>query len=203
MRKPQFRRVVLAMLALTSLSTSACFGSFPLTRKLYNYNKNISDDKWMQELFFLATGVLLPVYGVAGLIDMVILNSQEFWTGKSSMASAPRTETRTLAKGNVTITQTMREDATGKTMILEETVDGKFHSRTTLRQVPGATTVESTTEFADGRTESKSLTLDEAGALIIADADGARRALSAAEVASASDRLGLTSFGALRAVAFE
>lgn len=191
MRKPLVRRVILASLALASLSTSACFGSFPMTRKLYSYNKSFSSDKWMQELFFLATGVLLPVYGVAGLIDVVILNSQEFWTGKSSLATAPRTEVRTFAKGGVTITQTMREDALGRTMTLEENVDGKLQSRTTLRQANGASLVESETEFPDGRVERKFLTLDEAGALIVSDASGQRHALSAADVAFVGQRVGI------------
>lgn len=176
MSRVPVRRAILAAVAIVTVTTG-CFGSFPLTRKLYNYNNGLSD-KWMKELFFLATGVLLPVYGVATLIDVVILNSQEFWTGKSSMSTAQATQVKVINRGNVTITQTMTQAPEGRRMVLEEIVDGKFHSRTTLRQATGASVVFSETVFADGRKEQKSLSADEAGKLTIANADGSRRVLS-------------------------
>lgn len=188
MRKVPLRRAVMATVLLSTVATSGCFGSFPLVRKLYNYNKSFSSDKWMQELFFLATGVLLPVYGVAGLIDVLILNSQEFWTGKSSVASGPETSTKVLVRGNVTITQTMTRLADARTMVLEEKVDGVFRSRTTMHQPKGASVVTVETVYADGKVEKKSLTATEAGALVISS-NGTRRVLSDSEVATLSARI--------------
>lgn len=185
MRRVSFRNAVVAGLTLTTLaSNTACFGSFALTKKLYNYNKSFSNDKWMQELFFLATGVLLPVYSVAGLIDVVILNSMEFWTGKPALSSAsgPETKTKVLARGNTTVTQTMTRSAEGKTMLLEEKVDGTFTRRTTLTQPVGASMVTAVTTFADGRSETRSLTLDEAGTFTLKSPNGAARTLTASEV---------------------
>lgn len=195
MKKVPLRRVALATVMLSTVVTSGCFGSFPLTRKLHNYNKTFSKDKFVQELFFFATAFIVPVYSVAGLIDVVILNSQEFWTGKSSMSSSgPETKVKTLVRGNVTIKQTMTQLASGRTLVLEETVDGKFKSRTTLRQDAGAAMVSSETEFADGRKESKTLTVDEAGAMSISSGNGPRRMLTSGEIAAASSRLNLGSF---------
>ncbi len=181
MKKVPVRRAILAAVAIVTVTTG-CFGSFPLTRKLYNVNNSFSNDKWVKELFFLATAALIPLYGVATLIDVVILNSQEFWSGKSSMNSAQATEVKVINKGNVTITQTMTQAPEGRTMVLEEMVDGRFHSRTTLRQATGASIVYAETVFADGRKENRSLTADEAGALTIAEANGTHRVLSHTEL---------------------
>ncbi len=189
MRKVPVRRAALAVVMLSTVVTSGCFGSFPLTRKMYGWNKGVSSDKWVRELVFVATALLVPVYGVAGLIDVVILNSQEFWTGKSSVASVPETKVKTLTRGNVTITQTMTQVASGRTMVLEEKVDGQFKSRTTLHQATGALVVTSETVFADGRKESKTLTVDEAGAMTISSSSGVRRSVTEAEIAAATARL--------------
>lgn len=77
--------VVLLMIASMAFSTVGCYGSFNLTKKVYNWNGSLGN-KWVVELAFLAMYVV-PVYGIAGFIDVVILNSIEFWTGKNPMAS--------------------------------------------------------------------------------------------------------------------
>ncbi|MBL0938994.1 MAG: DUF3332 family protein [Gemmatimonadaceae bacterium] len=191
MRHVSMRRAVVAGILLTTVaSNTACFGSFPLTRKFYAFNKGISSDKFVQELFFLATAVLVPVYGVAALIDVVILNSMEFWTGEPALASGPETKTKTLVRGDVTVKQTMTRLASGaRTMVLEETVAGQFRSRTIMHQAAGAKVVTAETEFADGRKETRTLSADEAGALTIATAGRAPRTLTASEVDAAAARV--------------
>lgn len=192
MRKVSFRHAVVAGLTMTTLVTNtACFASFPLTRKLYNFNKSFSSDKWMQELFFLATGVILPVYGVAGLIDMVILNSMEFWTGKPALqsSSVPETKTKVMTVGNTTVTQTMTRSAEGKMMTLEEKVDGTFTRRTTLTQQVGVAMVTAQTTYADGRSETRSLTVDQAGKFTLKNPTGGVRTLTASEVDVLSARM--------------
>lgn len=191
MNKTQWRRVVCAgVLSVGALSNAACFGSFPLTKKVYTFNKNVSPDKWVRELVFLAIGPLVPVYGVAGLIDVLILNSIEFWTGKEQKIGAlPDSRTLTVTRGDVTITQTMTAAAGARSIVLEETVRGQFRSRTTLRQEAGASTVTAQTVYANGRTETRTLTVDEAGALTVASSNGDRRTLTASEVDAATARL--------------
>jgi hypothetical protein len=69
--------VVLA--AFVPLSTG-CWGSYNLTRNLYTWNKNVSDNKWIVWL------IHIPVSFVGGFvigIDAVIFNSIEFWSGKN------------------------------------------------------------------------------------------------------------------------
>lgn len=81
-----FKKIVVVMLIATmSLMTVGCYGSFNLTKKVYNWNGSLGN-KWVVELVFLAC-YIVPVYSIAGFIDLVILNSIEFWTGNNPMAS--------------------------------------------------------------------------------------------------------------------
>jgi hypothetical protein len=61
-----------------------CYGNFALTRKLYTWNGSLGD-KWINTLATWAM-VILPIYGIAGFADFVILNTIEFWTGKNPVA---------------------------------------------------------------------------------------------------------------------
>ncbi|MFN3875083.1 MAG: DUF3332 family protein, partial [Flavobacteriales bacterium] len=51
---------------------TGCFGEFALVRKVYNWNDSMSN-KFVKTLLFYAMNII-PVYGVAALIDFVILN---------------------------------------------------------------------------------------------------------------------------------
>lgn len=78
----QFLKAAVAAVAATG--TTACFGSFPAIRWVYGFNKSMGP-KFIQWLVFLVL-TILPVYGIAALIDIWILNSIEFWFGGSSAA---------------------------------------------------------------------------------------------------------------------
>jgi hypothetical protein len=77
------RRFLVPVLAL-SLLTSACFGTFQATRAVWNFNRDVGN-KWLQEVVFLVFAIA-PVYFVAGLVDVLALNTIEFWTGDNPMA---------------------------------------------------------------------------------------------------------------------
>lgn len=79
------RLAILAMAA--GMMASGCYGSFTLTRKVWAWNGQVSDNKWVVELVYLVCA-WLPVYGLAGAADAIIFNSVEFWTGKSLLETA-------------------------------------------------------------------------------------------------------------------
>ncbi|MBI3005885.1 MAG: DUF3332 family protein [Ignavibacteriales bacterium] len=82
-----FSRVLSSLLvAGVLIISSGCFASFHLTRKVYNFNKGVGD-KWVNELVFLVM-VVVPVYEIAGAIDILVLNSIEFWTGSNPVSAA-------------------------------------------------------------------------------------------------------------------
>ncbi len=84
--KRLFKQVVVLLLVATmAIMSVGCYGSFNLTKKVYNWNGSLGN-KWVVELVFLVC-YIVPVYGIAAFIDVVILNSIEFWTGNKPMAS--------------------------------------------------------------------------------------------------------------------
>ena len=111
-----FKQVVIALLIATmTLMSVGCYGSFNLTKKVYNWNGSLGN-KWVVELVFLAAYVV-PVYGIAGFIDAVILNSIEFWTGSNPVAANVSSEDGT----NVTFNKEKNEmtiSYAGKTFIV-------------------------------------------------------------------------------------
>ena len=74
-------RIIASILLLATLTTPSCIGSFSLTNRMLNWNRNI-DNKFINELVFFAFWVL-PVYEVCGLADILVLNSIEFWSGNN------------------------------------------------------------------------------------------------------------------------
>jgi hypothetical protein len=86
------KRAIASLVLLALLPTSVgCFGSFQLTRKIYQFNREVSSDKYVRWLIFLCLAVL-PVYGGGMLIDAIFGNSVEFWGGKNPFAAGdPRT----------------------------------------------------------------------------------------------------------------
>jgi len=69
------------------ISQTGCFGEFGLTRKVYDFNQGVGG-KFVNQLVFWAFCVI-PVYEVAGVLDVLIFNTIEFWTGSNPVAMAP------------------------------------------------------------------------------------------------------------------
>lgn len=90
------------LLSATILFTS-CIGSFHLTNKVKDWNSSVSN-KWVNELIFIAFHII-PVYEITMLVDGVVLNSIEFWTGERAIADADETKIVKNSQGeNVEIT---------------------------------------------------------------------------------------------------
>ncbi|MCH5230780.1 MAG: DUF3332 domain-containing protein [Muribaculaceae bacterium] len=77
--------VAVALLLLSSVSFQSCIGSFSLTNKVLTWNRNVSN-KFVNELVFFAFWVL-PVYEVTAAADLLVINSIEFWSGNTPLAS--------------------------------------------------------------------------------------------------------------------
>ena len=161
MRHSLMRKMILAV-AATSIVTTGCFGTFQMTRNLYEWNKKVGNgEKWTQEGVFLVF-TILPVYEIAGFLDAVFINSVEFWTGKNPMLSS----IKVTNKDGTKVAQTLRSDATGRTEIIEFTDTTGQVSTTTMFQPTGSSVVTTTTKYADGRIETKTMTRAEAVAAV-------------------------------------
>ena len=85
------------LVAGAALAASGCFASFGATDALYQWNKGISDSKWLRWLLFLGL-IILPVYGLFILGDVLIFNTIEFFGGNKVFGgSANLGNGRTLA----------------------------------------------------------------------------------------------------------
>lgn len=71
-----------ALLLAATIMLSSCIGSFRLTNKIKDWNSSVSN-KWVNEVIFLAFHIV-PVYEIAMFVDALVLNSIEFWSGKSA-----------------------------------------------------------------------------------------------------------------------
>ena len=87
--KKTFLKVAVICLLCGSMTLTSCIGSFNLTHKLLNLNKQIGD-KFVNELVFFAFWTILPVYWVSGVADLIVLNSIEFWSGDNPVAKGSR-----------------------------------------------------------------------------------------------------------------
>lgn len=75
----------IALLISGSTLLSSCIGSFGLWNGLRNWNTGLGS-KFANEAVFLAFHIV-PVYPIAYLADILVLNSIEFWSGDNPVAS--------------------------------------------------------------------------------------------------------------------
>lgn len=80
------KKLFYSALAFSLLITqTGCFGSFELTKRVWEINDGISNNKFVKTLVFYAANIV-PVYGIAGFVDVAVLNLIEFWSGSNPLA---------------------------------------------------------------------------------------------------------------------
>ena len=122
------KRIIACIVLATFLSVSTgCYGSFSLTKKLYKWNGTVGDKYVNAGVFFVF--LVIPVYEVCTIIDAVVLNTIQFWTGNNPMALNSDTEIQkvferngkaykvTMGKGMITILEIKGPDV-GKKITL-------------------------------------------------------------------------------------
>ena len=90
--KKKYFTIATILLLCGCFVTTSCIGSFAMTNKILSWNKEIGN-KFVNELVFFAFWVL-PVYEVACLADILVINSIEFWSGSNPIAQG-----RTVIEG--------------------------------------------------------------------------------------------------------
>ncbi|KAB2922203.1 MAG: DUF3332 family protein [Bacteroidetes bacterium] len=121
--------VIVLLIAAMAVMSVGCYGSFTLTKKVYNWNGSMGD-KWTKELVFLVC-VVVPVYEIAGTIDVLILNSIEFWTGQNPMNASAVTGDGTSVAFNQK-TKEMTISYAGKSFVI-----ANENGRATVKQQDG------------------------------------------------------------------
>jgi len=116
---------VTVLSALIPTVTTACFGSFALTRKVYNFNRTVSNDKWVRSLMFLVL-VIVPVYEIGALIDALFGNAVEFWGGANPVNLAAGASRTVLGSNGESMTMTLRADGAIDVVVLHP--DGRLQN---------------------------------------------------------------------------
>lgn len=89
------KRITIFLVLFTIIAVG-CTGTFQLTKKVYEFQTS-PQDKWVDEIIFLAF-VIVPVYGASTLVDAVVFNSIEFWTGDNPMTASIRSNQEVIAQ---------------------------------------------------------------------------------------------------------
>jgi hypothetical protein len=98
---------------MLAASLSGCMGHFGLRSKLLKFNLSVVENRWGREVLFVP---LFPVYAICTLVDILVLNSIEFWSGnnpvngRSPLVDLPRSEIPKLGLDNVEVAQLERLD---------------------------------------------------------------------------------------------
>ncbi len=192
MRKGWLSKLAVSLtLVAFVFTTSGCFGGFNLTRKVWTFNKNVSPNKWVQELVFLVL-VIVPVYGFASLIDAIFINSVEFWTGENPVTVEKEPTVRVVEKGDTKLVQTMAATRDAKTMTVDEYRKGELVKTVVMRHEAGQPSITAEVRYPDGRVETHVAALQADGSALVGSVDAAGRVasreVSAAEVQRLADR---------------
>ena len=99
MKKKSLTLLVAATLA-SSVLFSSCIGSFGLSNKLLDWNRNI-DSKFVNELVFVAFWIVR--FMNLCISDILVLNSIEFWSGSNPVADAGTVKTIETKDGTYAI----------------------------------------------------------------------------------------------------
>ena len=116
MRGSRFGKgIALVLVAAVGALSAGCFGKFQLTAKVYDINQSI-DEKYVRSA---ATWifVIVQVYTVAALLDLIVFNVIEFWSGENPVAEAP--VTKVYAQGNGKTVLTLSRDGSATVAVIE------------------------------------------------------------------------------------
>ena len=111
-----------------------CFGKFALTHKVVDFNSQVEGK--VPKSLVCAIFIILPVYGIAFLVDWIILNVIEFYTGENPATAEE--EVIHSKDGKKAIMKTSKNEMTFEiyeneilinTLVISKTTDGKFTAK--------------------------------------------------------------------------
>ncbi|EKO3950567.1 DUF3332 domain-containing protein [Vibrio fluvialis] len=115
--------LVIAMaVGLGVSSLTGCMGQMATTGLVTKFNLEVVDNRYGREGLFL---LLSPVYGIASIVDLFIVNAVEFWTGTNPISGkSPAVVDRpadTMLKVNDKLDSSMTETPLGNNSEIKDT----------------------------------------------------------------------------------
>ncbi|ENN6812850.1 DUF3332 domain-containing protein [Vibrio fluvialis] len=117
------KSLVIAMaVGLGVSSLTGCMGQMATTGLVTKFNLEVVDNRYGREGLFL---LLSPVYGIASIVDLFIVNAVEFWTGSNPISGkSPAVVDRpadTMLKVNDKLDSSMTETPLGNNSEIKDT----------------------------------------------------------------------------------
>ncbi|WP_044365661.1 DUF3332 domain-containing protein [Vibrio fluvialis] len=117
------KTLVIAMaVGLGVSSLTGCMGQMATTGLVTKFNLEVVDNRYGREGLFL---LLSPVYGIASIVDLFIVNAVEFWTGTNPISGkSPAVVDRpadTMLKVNDKLDSSMTETPLGYNSEIKDT----------------------------------------------------------------------------------
>jgi hypothetical protein len=76
-------------LLMISFASTGCIGRMAVVGQVMKFNLSVTENRWGRALVYLLLYVI-PVYEIAGMIDLLIVNSIEFHTGTNPLSGEDR-----------------------------------------------------------------------------------------------------------------
>lgn len=67
------------LLTVVATTSAGCLGPNKAFNGIHEWNQELSDQDWLNEVVFLGF-TILPVYSLAYLLDIVVLNTVDYWS---------------------------------------------------------------------------------------------------------------------------
>lgn len=119
---PMVRKVLLALLLVTV--STGCLGRAALTKKVKQANLEVTENRYGREGIFLGLSVLW-VYRVCTVLDLLVFNSIEFWSGEnpingaSPLVDVPMSQVKEMGLNDVDRARIERVSANDAKLYLE------------------------------------------------------------------------------------
>ncbi len=169
MRTGRIGKAVAVFLAVSLGAVSAgCYGKFQLTRNLYDINQSV-DDEYVRSVL---TWILILPYAFTGLLDFLVFNVIEFWSGENPAAAG--TVTKVYAQGNGKAVLTLSREGAATVAEFARYEAGSLVSVVRIRD-DGRGTVTAVETAAGGKVREVAAARREDGSvgLTVATGDGA------------------------------
>ena len=120
------KRVIASFLTCLIL-LSGCTGSFELMKKVNSFHRR-QEDKWVDQLVFVGC-LWLPVYGLAALGDILVINVIEFWEDENPLTDYELTRKVIKKEDKKAVLTKMNDkeikiESEGNTFVLERGKNG-------------------------------------------------------------------------------
>jgi hypothetical protein len=164
MKRRNLRTTAIVMVMIVSFISTGCLGRFAAFNKLSAWNQKVTNDKFLNEIIFLAFNII-PVYGVALLADAVVFNSLEFWGEKNPMMSEG-THQKVVESGDLKVVQDFRQMGELKTMEARFYFKDRLVNTLTLSQKTESGEFNGDGIASDGTARKFAIRADEEGLIV-------------------------------------